>query len=133
MSKVTVQLLAAGRAAGEGDCDKALELSRGLRERHYATAGELLGTGIFTQFHSELEADFDSLDELLRGIAAVGELTPRTADHVAAFGEMLSSKLVTAAFSAREMDSSLVDSRQCIVTDATYTRAVPIFEESNQR
>src|SRR5438105_10717653 len=133
MSKVTDQLLAAGKAAGEGDRDKALQLARDLRERHYATAGELLGTGLFTQFHSELETDFDALDELLRGIAAVGELTPRTADHVAAFGEMLSSKLVTAAFSARGMDSSLVDSRACIVTDSSYTRAVPIVEETNER
>jgi aspartate kinase len=133
MAKVTDALLGMGRAAGAGDRETALKVSRQLRERHYNAAGELLGTGIFTQFHSELEADFDSLDELLRGIAAVGELTPRTADHVAAFGEMLSSKLVTAAFSAREMDSSLVDSRQCIVTDATYTRAVPLFDESNER
>jgi aspartate kinase len=133
MAKVTDSLLEMGRAAGAGDRETALKISRGLRERHYNAAGELLGTGIFTQFHSELEADFDALDELLRGIAAVGELTPRTADHVAAFGEMLSSKLVTAAFSARGMDSSLVDSRQCIVTDATYTRAVPMFEESNER
>src|SRR6185312_17422079 len=68
MSKVTDQLLAAGRAAGDGDREAALQLSRGLRERHYATAGELLGTGLFTQFHSELESDFDALDELLRGI-----------------------------------------------------------------
>ena len=133
MAKVTDALLETGRAAGVGDRETALKISRGLRERHYNAAGELLGTGIFTQFHSELEADFDALDELLRGIAAVGELTPRTTDHVAAFGEMLSSKLVTAAFSARGMDSSLVDSRACIVTDSTYTRAVPILEETNER
>ena len=133
MAKVTDALLEMGRAAGAGDRETALKVSRGLRERHYNAAGELLGTGIFTQFHSELEADFDALDELLRGIAAVGELTPRTADHVAAFGEMLSSKLVTAAFSARGMDSSLVDSRACIVTDSSYTRAVPIVEETNER
>ncbi|MBZ5706358.1 MAG: lysine-sensitive aspartokinase 3 [Acidobacteriia bacterium] len=133
MAKVTDQLLAMARAAGAGDRDTALKVSRGLRERHYNVAGELLGTGIFTQFHSELEADFDALDELLRGIAAVGELTPRTSDHVASYGELLSSKIVTAAFSARGLDATLVDSRQCIVTDHTHTRAAPMFEETNQR
>src|SRR6185369_4947130 len=71
MAKVTDQLLAMSRAAGAGDRDTALKLSRELRERHYNTAGELLGTGVFTESHSELESDFDSLDELLRGIAAV--------------------------------------------------------------
>jgi aspartate kinase len=133
MAKVTDQLLTMARAAGSGDRDTALKLSRALRERHYNAAGELLGTGIFTQFHSELESDFDSLDELLRGIAAVGELTPRTSDYVAAHGELLSSKLITAAFSARGLDATMIDSRECVVTDGTHTRATPFFEETNER
>ena len=133
MAKVTDSLLAMARAAGAGDRKRALELSRSLRERHYTTAGELLGTGLFTQFHSELEAECDALDELLRGIAAVGELTPRTSDHVVSFGEGLSSKLVHASFSAHGMAAQLVDARECIVTDATHTRAVPMLEETNQR
>jgi aspartate kinase len=133
MAKVTDQLLAMARAAGTGDRKTALDLSRALRERHYNTAGELLGTGVFTQFHSELEADFESLDELIRGIAAVGELTPRTTDHVAAYGEMLSSKLCAAAFSAHGLNATLVDSRQCIVTDSSHTRAVPLMDETQGR
>ena len=133
MAKVTDQLLTMARAAGAGDRDAALNLSRQLRERHYNAAGELLGTGIFTQFHGELEAAFDSLDELLRGIAAVGELTPRTSDHVAAYGELLCSKIATAAFSAAGIDTALVDSRECIVTDATHTRATPVYADTNER
>jgi len=133
MARVTDQLLVMARAAGAGDRDTALQLSRALRERHYNTAGELLGTGLFTQFHGELEGDFDALDELLRGIAAVGELTPRTSDHVGAYGELLSSKIISAAFSARGLNSTLVDSRECIITDSTHTRAAPLFEETNER
>ena len=132
MARVTDQLLVMARAAGAGDRDTALQLSRALRERHYNTAGELLGTGLFTQFHGELEGDFDALDELLRGIAAVGELTPRTSDHVGAYGELLSSKIISAAFSARGLNSTLVDSRECIITDSTHTRAAPLFEETNE-
>jgi aspartate kinase len=133
MAKVTDALLKMAQAAGAGDRDTALGLSRGLRERHYNTAGELLGTGVFTQFHGALEAEFDALDELVRGIAAVGELTPRTTDHVAAYGELLSSRIVTEALSARGLDASLVDSRDCVVTDATHMRAVPIMDETNEK
>src|SRR3954468_20441630 len=133
MARVTDHLLAMGRAAGLGDRDKALELSRSIRERHFATASDLLGAGTFTKLHSELEADFDGLDELLRGVVAVGEITPRTFDHIASFGERLSSKLVTDAFSARGLSATHVDSRECIVTDATHTKAVPDFEATNQR
>jgi aspartate kinase len=133
MAKVTDQLLAMARAAGSGDRKTALGLSRSLRERHYNTAGELLGTALFTGFHGDLGVEFEALDELLRGISAVGELTPRTTDHVAAFGEMLSSKIVAAAFSALGIDSELVDSRECIVTDGNHTRAAPLTEETNER
>jgi aspartate kinase len=133
MSKVTDQLLAMARAAGNGDRKTALSLSRTLRERHYNTAGELLGTALFTEFHGDLGIYFEALDELLRGIAAVGELTARTTDHVAAFGEILSSRIVTAAFSANGLDSTMVDSRECLVTDNEHTRAAPLMEETNQR
>jgi len=133
MAKVTDQLLAMAKAAGAGDRKTALKLCRALQERHYNTAGELLGTALFTQFHGDLAADFENLDELLRGVAAVGELTPRTTDHVAAFGEMLSSKIVAAAFAAAGLPAALVDSRQCIVTDSAYTRAAPLFDETNRR
>src|SRR6185369_16883499 len=133
MARITDQLLSMARAAGAGDRKTALKLSRALRERHYETAGELLGTALFTQFHGELGSDFDALDELIRGIAAVGELTPRTTDQVASFGEVLSSKIVAAAFSAQGLASSLVDSRECIVTDANYMRAAPLLEETNEQ
>jgi aspartate kinase len=133
MSKVTDQLLAMARAAGNGDRKNALSLSRALRERHYNTAGELLGTALFTEFHGDLGVYFEALDELLRGIAAVGELTPRTTDHVAAFGEILSSRIVSAAFSAQGIQSTMVDSRECVVTDAEHMRAAPLMEETNQR
>ena len=133
LAKVTDQLLAMARAAGNGDRKIALDQSRLLRERHYTTAGELLRTGVFTNLHSELEESFDALDELLRGIVAVGELTPRTTDQVAAQGELLSSKIAAAAFAARGIDAVMIDSRQCIVTDSNHMKAVPLMEETNER
>ena len=133
MAKVTDQLLAAARAAGNADRKGSLEISRGLRERHYSTASELLGAGVFTETHRELEAAFDALDDLLRGIVAVGEVTPRTTDHVAAYGELLSSRMAAAAFAVRALDAVFVDSRQCIVTDANFMRAAPLLDETNER
>ena len=133
MAKVTDQLLAMSRAAGAGDRKTALKLCRALQERHYDTAGELLGTALFSDFHSELGGEFENLEELLRGISAVGELTPRTNDHVAAYGEMLSSKIVAAAFAAKGLPSAHVDSRECLVTDGAHMKAVPLFAETDER
>lgn len=133
LARMTDQLLAMAAAAGAGARDKALELSRAARERHFNTASDLLGTKGFVELHPELEADFNALDELLRGVVAVGELTLRTTDNIAAFGERISSKIAAAAFSQRGIDASHVDSRRCIVTDATFTKAVPHFEETDAR
>lgn len=133
LAKMTDQLLAMASAAGAGDRDKALELSLAARERHFNTASDLLGTGKFAQIHAELEEEFNALDELLRGVVAVGELTPRTTDNIAGFGERVSSRIVTAAFSLRGLHASHVDSRQCIITDATFTKAVPDLEDTNSR
>jgi aspartate kinase len=133
MAKVTDQLLAMADAAGRGERDPALDICRALRERHYTTAGELLGTGLHTDLHSELGAEFDALDELLRGISAVGELTPRTSDYVVSFGERLSSMIATRAFIARGLPAKLVDARQVVITDAQHSRAVPQVGEINDR
>jgi aspartate kinase len=133
MAKITDQLLAMAAAAGAGQREKALELARGARERHYNTAVDLLGTHAFEQIAPELEADFDGLDELLRGVVAVGELTLRTTDAIAGFGERVSSKIVAAAFSQRKIEAAHVDSRRCIVTDTNFGKAVPQFEETDAR
>ena len=52
------------------------------------------------------------LDELLRGISAVGELSPRTSDYVVSYGERLSSKMCAAAFAVMGVNSALVDARE---------------------
>ena len=126
MAKVTDQLLAAAAAAGRGDKDGALEIARRLRNRHIETAGNLITGERLAEIHQAISHDFDSLDDLLRGIAAVGELTPRTSDNVVSFGERLSSRMVAAAFAEQGLNGVHVDSRTCIVTDDTYGKAVPL-------
>jgi len=133
LAKITDQLLAMAAAASAGNREKALELSRAARERHYNTASDLLGTHAFEQIAPELEADFNGLDELLRGVVAVGELTLRTTDSIAGFGERVSSKIAAAAFSQRGIESAHVDSRRCVVTDETFGKAVPHFEDTDAR
>ncbi|HVZ17812.1 MAG TPA: lysine-sensitive aspartokinase 3 [Terriglobales bacterium] len=133
MSKITDQLVAMSKAAGAGDKDKALDLSRTARERHYQTVSELLHHESFTPLHEELERDFNGLDELLRGISAVGELTPRTTDNVLSFGERVNAKIVAAGFEARGIRSKMVDSRQVVITDSQHTKAVPQFDEIDFR
>jgi aspartate kinase len=125
MAKVTDQLLAAAAAAGRDDKAGALAISARLRHRHMDTLADLLDGGRFGQLQPVIHHEFDALDDLLRGIAAVGELTARTSDLVVSFGERLSSRMVAAAFEQRGLDGEHVDARTCIVTDAHYGKAAP--------
>jgi aspartate kinase len=126
MSKVTDTLLAAAAAAGRNDREEALKLSDSLRTRHLNTAAELVkDADRLTSLQLNIHHDFDTLDDLLRGISAVGELTPRTSDNVVSFGERLSSVLVTAAFAQQSIASTHVDGRTVILTDNHYGKAAP--------
>lgn len=125
MAKVTDQLLASAAAAGRGDKAGALALSARLRNRHIDTACELLDETRFAALQSAVHQEFDALDDLLRGIAAVGELTDRTSDLVVSFGERLSSRMVASAFDQRGLNGTHVDARTCIITDSNYGKAAP--------
>ena len=123
MARVTDQLLAAAAAAGRGDKAGALALAARLRHRHIDTCAELLDEERFSRMQAALAMEFDSLDDLLRGIAAVGELTPRTNDLVVSFGERMSSRMVAEGFSQRGLNGVAVDARTCIITDAHFGKA----------
>jgi aspartate kinase len=125
MAKVTDLLVSAAAAAGRGDKAGALAIGARLRHRHIDTATALLDSQPFADLQVTLHQEFDALDDLLRGIAAVGELTPRTNDLVLSFGERLSSRIIAEAFEQQGLQGAHIDARSCIVTDATYGKAVP--------
>ena len=125
MAKVTDQLLSAAKAAGRGDRSGALAISARLRHRHCDTAALLVSEDRMGELQNWIQKEFESIDEILRGLSAVGELTPRTNDLVVSFGERLSSRMVAEAFQHQALPAVHVDARSCILTDAQHGKAVP--------
>ena len=123
MSKVTDQLLACAAAASRGDRTGALAISSRLRSRHRDTAAALVKDCASLQ--TSIEREFDSLDEILRGLAAILELTPRISDLIVSYGERLSSAMIAQAFRERGLDGVHVDAREVIITDSQYQKAIP--------
>jgi aspartate kinase len=127
MAKVTDQLLRAAAAAAKGDRTGALAISSRLRARHRDTACALIKTPCdVSALGNLIEQKFDSLDEILRGLAAILELTPRISDLVVSYGEDLSSRIISAAFAERGITAAHVDAREVIVTDSQFGKAVPL-------
>ncbi|HEY6488117.1 MAG: lysine-sensitive aspartokinase 3 [Terracidiphilus sp.] len=123
LAKVTDQLLRAASAASTGDRTGALAISSRLRCRHRDTACELVKDS--AALLTLIDQKFDALDEILRGLAAILELTPRISDLVVSYGERISSRMVAAAFRDRGIDAAHVDARDIIVTDSQFQKAVP--------
>src|SRR6202041_275416 len=127
MAKVTDQLLRTAAAAAKGDRTGALAISARLRCRHRDTACALIkDSADSAALQVLIDQKFDSLDEILRGLAAILELTPRISDLIVSYGERISSRIVAAAFRERQIDSVHVDSRDVIVTDSQFQKAAPI-------
>jgi len=97
-----------------------------LRSRHRDTVCELLKTEAERKdLIITVDQKFDALDEILRGLAAIQELTPRISDLIVSFGERLSSRMVAATFRELGMNGAHVDAREVIVTDSQFQKAVP--------
>jgi aspartate kinase len=127
MAKVTDQLLRAAAAASVGDRIGALAISSRLRARHRDTAAALVkDPKEFAALIEFIDQKFDSLDEVLRGLAAILELTPRISDLIVSYGERVSSRIVTEAFRERSIDAVHVDAREIVITDSSFQKAVPL-------
>jgi aspartate kinase len=134
MAKVTDQLLRAADAASRGDRTGALAISSRLRARHRDTASALVKSpteiAALLQF---IDERFDSLDEVLRGLAAILELTPRISDLIVSYGERISSRIVAVAFCELGIDATPVDSREIVITDSQFQKAVPLDDIIEKR
>lgn len=126
LAGTTNALLAVAEQSAKGHLIGASRGVQMLRERHLAEAERLLaGDGRCVDVAAELSANFDEVARLAEAISVFGYVTPRTTDAIAAFGELSASLLMAAVLTARGIRAELVDARNVIVTDETFTEATP--------
>lgn len=122
----TNALIALAEQAARGQLIGALRAVQGLRDRHLRETTSLLGDDAAArELATELSGMFDELASLAEALSVLGDLTPRSLDAVAAFGESLSSLMVTAAFKRAGLPAEHVDARKVMITDSQFTRAEP--------
>jgi aspartate kinase len=120
MGKTTNGLFAAAKAAEGGDLPKALEQLQILIGNHRKSADELFDGATPEALDRAITEYFGELELILRGVALLGELSPRSMDAVASFGERLSTLLFSSFLGA-----PLVDARKVMRTDAVFGEAQP--------
>jgi aspartate kinase len=123
MGKTTNALLKIANLAVGGKREDALRELITLRDFHLRESG----------MERTVDEHFQELTELVKGLAVLGELTPRSIDAISSFGERLSSLIVTNYFKHHGLSAVHLDSRKVIVTDHRHTQAAPDLEESYAR
>jgi aspartate kinase len=133
MSGVTDGLLGVAASAGAAQLTDALAKMGQIRERHIAAVRELVTGSAQDLLLAEIETQIHELTDVIRALAVLREVSPRTLDVVAAAGELLSSRIVAAALTCAGVPAEWVDARHTIVTNDEHTRATPLGNETNER
>lgn len=132
MGKTTNKLLHSANEASAGRRDAALSMVDELRAFHLLHGLPLAGP-YAAELERHIRTHFEWLEELVKGISIVGELSPRSIDAISSLGERLSSLVVSSAFRAAGIAAQHIDSRRVIVTDDRHTQAQPLFEQTYAR
>ncbi len=132
LSGVTDKLVAIAQFAEDGATGKAAAEVAALVERHVAVATAVTSKSRPTVV-ADVRRELEELNGLVHALAVLREVSPRSRDAVHAVGELVSSRIVAAAFADHGIPSSWVDARTVLVTDAEHTAAIPDMMETGDR
>ena len=125
-SGVTDLLLDASKKAAQKD-KSYREIIHLIEKKHKDAIDELIPLSEQNELLSVINNAVLELKTLLDGCFLLGELSPRTADAVASFGELLSAQIIAQALKAKYKDS-----RELIKTNSDFGKANVDFAKTNQ-
>lgn len=134
IAQATNMLEKAGTLAAAGKAGEAHDTLLRLFDRHYTIVDRLMKD---RQRHNELRKiiaqSLSEVEELVRGIAILHELTPRTLDSLYSYGELLSSRIVSGALQEQGIASEWLDTKQFMLTDDNFNAASPVMPAIEER
>jgi aspartokinase/homoserine dehydrogenase 1 len=129
---ITDLLLESGALASEGD-ELYKEKLLMVETRHIETVKSLLPVTQQSHTLSLVKAHINELEDICNGIFLLRELTLRSKDRIASYGEFLSSQIIVAKLETIGIDAAWKDSRKLIMTDSNYTFAAVDFTSTNKK
>jgi len=131
LSGVTDMLINASKKAAEKD-ETYKHLIEEIKEKHFDTISDLVEKSSQNQLLIKINSQINQLQTLLDGCFLLGELSPRTSDAIASFGELLSSQIIATALLQTIPNSAFKDSRELIKTNSNFGKATVDFDVSNK-
>jgi bifunctional aspartokinase / homoserine dehydrogenase 1 len=105
---------------------------RKMEALHFDVIRETVDVRRQSQVISGVRHQINQLEDLLIGIAAIRELSGRTSDLVASWASWLAAYVFSEGLRELRPDVHLLDTREIISTDSSFTRARVRFEESRE-
>ncbi|HTR80261.1 MAG TPA: lysine-sensitive aspartokinase 3 [Bacteroidota bacterium] len=125
---ITNQLLKTATLASEGKRDEALQNIAAIEGRHKMIVKDLFDADTAKFLYKHIATFAEELAALVSGVVILGELTPRSLDAFASYGERMSSFIIHHYFESCKFRSFLVDARSFMITDNHFTKAVPMLD-----
>jgi aspartate kinase len=132
LAGVTDKLVAVAQMAQDGEGARAAAELEALQERHLNVATAVTTTSR-ARLLADLGCEFQELTGLVHALAVLREVSPRSRDAVHAVGEVVSSRIVAAAFADQGVPATWVDARTVLITDAEHNAAAPDMVETCER
>lgn len=131
MGGVTNRLIEIGKLAATSDLEY-LQLLKSVEDRHFAAVRGLIDVKNQSSAIAKVKGLLNELEDLLRGVFLIKELSARTNDFIVSFGERLSTTIVTEALKNRGIDAEYLDARKVIKTDDHFGYAEVIGDLTNE-
>ncbi|MBU2884171.1 bifunctional aspartate kinase/homoserine dehydrogenase I [Gilvimarinus agarilyticus] len=128
---VTNLLHACSDLAAVGDESYEASLAQ-IEARHLDTIKELIPVKSQSVTFSKIRILLNDLEDIMKGIYLIRELSPKTLDKVLSFGEILSSNIIVDFLNAEGLKTDLGDSRVLIKTDNIHNNANVDFASTNK-
>lgn len=129
---VTDLLLGAAAQAAAGDAAYAEKLAI-IEQRHLEAVKSLIPVAQQSQLLSLVKKSCNEIEDICNGIFLLHELTPRSKDRIASYGEWISSRIIAAKFNSDGLNAEWKDSRELITTNSSFTVAEVDFATTDKK
>lgn len=130
MQGTTDKLIETGKLAESGD-ESFREIIKQIEQKHLEAIEKLFNEADSSGITQFVQTTIQELKNICEGIFLLRELSPRTLDRIVSFGEILSTKIVSAKLDSLGIDNAWIDSRELIRTDSNFTNAAVDFKQTN--
>ncbi|MEZ5024967.1 MAG: bifunctional aspartate kinase/homoserine dehydrogenase I [Chitinophagales bacterium] len=132
-SKVTDQLINAGKLAEKKDNTTYIEIFNSFKERYRLAIEALVSNKeVKMVMMEEFVESMDRVEDILKGINMLGELSDKTLANLVSYGERFSAFIVAGALRNVGLNGIYVNATKLVKTDSNYLAAKVNFDKTNK-